>query len=96
VAATSDSLMGAAEKGPTETEEARERRFFKQVKEESAYFGNAERDHHGQANPRCRLKALSVLDAECGREGFHRFFSGDTSGFSMSIWLCTRKTIRKA
>jgi hypothetical protein len=39
--------MGAAEKGPVETEEARKRRLFKQRKEESAEFGNAERDHHG-------------------------------------------------
>jgi hypothetical protein len=39
--------MGAAEKGPTETEETREWRFFQQGKEESAHFGNAERNHHG-------------------------------------------------
>jgi len=39
--------MGAAEKGPAKTEATRERRFFKQGKEEAAYFGNAERDHHG-------------------------------------------------
>jgi len=39
--------MRAAEKGPTETEEARERRVFEERKEESAQFGNAEGDHHG-------------------------------------------------
>jgi hypothetical protein len=38
-------------KGPTETEEATEQRVFKQRKEESAQFGNAEGDHHGQASP---------------------------------------------
>jgi hypothetical protein len=47
VTATGNSLMRAAEKGPTETEEARERRVFKERKEESAQFGNAEGDHHG-------------------------------------------------
>jgi hypothetical protein len=35
MAATSNSLMGPAEKGPVETKEAREGRFLKQVKEES-------------------------------------------------------------
>jgi hypothetical protein len=52
--------MGAAEKGPMETEETREGRFFKQVKEKSAYFRDAERNHHGQTSPRCRLKALRL------------------------------------
>jgi hypothetical protein len=66
VTATSKSLMSAAEKGPAETEETRERRFFKQVKEESAYFGNAERDHHGQTSPRCRLNALRHWEGESG------------------------------
>jgi hypothetical protein len=36
VTATSDRLMGAAEKGPIETEKTRERRFVQQIKEESA------------------------------------------------------------
>ena len=67
--------MGAAEKGTAETEETRERRFFQQVKEESAYFGNAERDHHGQASPRFCLNALRLWEGKCGREGFHGFFS---------------------
>jgi len=31
-----NGLMGAAKKGPVETKEAREGRFLKQVKEESA------------------------------------------------------------
>ena len=68
--------MGATEKGPGETEETRERRFFKQGKEESAYFGDAERDHHGQTSPRCRLNALRLWEGEWGREGFHLFFPG--------------------
>jgi len=75
VTATSESLMGATEKGPAQTEETREWRFFKQVKEESADFGDAERDHHGQVNPRCRLNALRLWEGECGRQGFHGFFS---------------------
>ena len=60
VTVTSNGLMGAAEKGPIETEETREGRFFKQVKEKSAYFRDAERNHHGQTSPRCRLKALRL------------------------------------
>jgi hypothetical protein len=88
--------MGATEEGPTEAEKAREGRQFKQIKEESAYFGNAERDHHGQANPLWRLNAFSVFEGECGREGFHCFFSGDMRGSSLSVWLCVRKTTRNA
>ena len=75
VTATSDSLMGAAEKGPAETEETRERRFFQQIKEESAYFGNAERDHHGQASPRFCLNALRLWGGGVWQGGFPRFFS---------------------
>ena len=75
VTATSKSLMSAAEKGPAETEETRERRFFKQVKKELAYFGNAERDHHGQTNPCCQMLALRLCEGESGWEGFHRFSS---------------------
>jgi hypothetical protein len=83
MAATSNSLMGAAEKGPTEAEKDREGRLFKQVKEESPYFRNAERDHHGQTNPRCCLNALSVL--ECDGEGFHVFFSSPSLLPGMSV-----------
>ena len=85
VTATSNGLMGAAEKGPAETEETREWRFFQQVKEESAYFGDAERNHHGQVNPRWRLNALRLWEGECGREGFHGFFSSSAPGASISI-----------
>ena len=62
--------MGTAEKGPAETKDTRERRFFQQEKEESADFGNAEWDHHGHVSPLCRLNALRLT------EGFHGFFSG--------------------
>jgi hypothetical protein len=48
----SESLMSVPEKGPSETEEARKQRFFSQEKEESSYFGDTERNHHGQVNPR--------------------------------------------
>jgi len=77
--------MGAAEKGPGETEATREGRCFKQIKEESAYFGNAERDHHGQASPRWRLNALRLWEGECDREGFHCFFSSSAPGASITI-----------
>jgi hypothetical protein len=86
--------MGAAEKGPTEAEKDREGRFFKQVKEESTHFRDAERDHHGKANPRCCLKALSVLD--CDGEGFHVFFSSPSPLWGMNVCVFVRKTMRKA
>jgi hypothetical protein len=85
MAATSNGLMGTAEKGPVETKDAREERFLKQVKEQSAYFRNAERDHYGQTNPRCRLNAFRLWERECGREGFHSFFSGVSWISGMSI-----------
>ena len=85
VTATSNGLMGAAEKRPAEMKETREWRFFKQVKEESANLRDAERDHHGQASPRWRLNALRLREGECGREGFHRFFSGVSCVCGMSI-----------
>ena len=68
--------MGAAEKGPAEMKETRKRRFFQQVKEESADLRDAERNHHGQVNPRWRLNALRLWEGECGREGFDSFFLG--------------------
>jgi hypothetical protein len=71
--------MGAAKKGPAQTEETREGRFFKQVKEESTYFRDAQWNHHGQASPRCRLNAFSVL------EGSHRFFSSSSPIWGISI-----------
>ena len=83
--ATSESLMDAAEKGPAETEATSEWRVFKQVKEEAAYFGNAERDHHGQANPRCCLNALKLWEGEDGRKGFQRFFCSSPRGSSISL-----------
>lgn len=52
--------MRAAEKGPLEMEETRERRFVQQSKEEAADFWEAERDHHGTISPRWRLKALRL------------------------------------
>jgi len=85
VTATSESLMGAAEKGPAQTEETREGRFFQQIKEESANLRDAERDHHGQANPRCRLNALRLWEGECGRQGFQRFFSSSAPASGISI-----------
>ena len=76
--------MDAAEKRPVETEETRERRSLKQVKEKSAYFRDAERDHQGQASPRCRLNALRLGEGECDGEGFQRFFCSSSPGSSMS------------
>jgi hypothetical protein len=39
--------MGAAEKGPAKMKETRKRRFFKQVKEQSANLRERKRNHHG-------------------------------------------------
>src|SRR2546423_4368294 len=96
VITTGNGLMGTAEKGPAEMKETRKWRFFKQAKEESTNLRDAERDHHGQANPRFCLKALRLREGACGREAFPRFFSSSCCVCGMCICLCPRKTPRKA
>ena len=85
MAATSKGLMGTAKKGPVETKETRKGRFLKQVKEEAAYFRNAERNHYGQSNPLCRLNAFRLWEGVCSRKDFHRFFSEPSEVSGMSV-----------
>ena len=68
--------MGGGGKRTSRDGRNRERRFFQQIIEESAYFGNAKGAHHGQASPRFCLNALRRWEGEYWTEGFHGFFLG--------------------
>src|SRR6266700_2240401 len=52
-----NGLVGAPKKGPGEAKASGERRGSHQVEEKSPNFGDAKRNHHGQASPRMPLNA---------------------------------------